>query len=237
MENDDKDRKWADRRFAGENVRDIARSAGVGRSTVVRATHPFGPYPQLVELDGNQVELEVIHARWVARRRAGESISSIARTDQASPATIKKFTAHFGPFPPPRRRTTWNTDQQWRWTQLRRTGHSTTRIATNENVSDSVVQNATRNSGPYPRPTSRHPDLLSLTDLTALTGIAAPSVYGWWRRHLLPDPVTTGNVGQLLWERHVLQDWCDTNLDTCPQCGAQALSLQRHISHRHQIES
>lgn len=154
-----------------------------------------------------------------------------------SPTTVRKITAPYGPFPPPRRRKTWTSEQRQQWIQLRHDGHSTARIAAAQHVSRRAVETATNDEGPYPRPSQRHPDLLSLSDLADLTGIRAPTAYGWWHRDLLPHPAATGNVGQPLWERHVLEAWCKANLKTCPQCGTRARSLQQHLSKRHPITS
>lgn len=172
--------------------------------------------------------MSTLHTGWVARRRAGETATSIAAEAGVSRSWVSARTIAAGPFPrvPPIPR-----DVVAQWVADRRIGWSVASIASRDSVLAKDVARATQPHGPFPRGRAiRGQEApLGIVALSRLVGVADPTVYQWYRRGRLPEPDSYTPAGRPRWDPSTIQEWLTTaDLETCPSCGARVWSVLRH---------
>lgn len=74
--------------------------------------------------------------------------------------------------------------------------------------------------------------MLGVTAISALLRVSDPTVVRWKRNGTLPPPDAVTASGRAQWDPRTITRWV-TQLPTCPECGARALSISRHIGAVH----
>lgn len=169
-----------------------------------------------------------LHPGWVARRRAGETATRIAREEGVSPSWVSARTVAAGPFPrlppvPP--------DVTEGWVADRRGGWSIRSIARRDDVLVRDVARVTRPFGPFPRGRAVYGsgEPLGMVALSRLLGVGDPTVWRWHNTGRLPPADFYTVAGKPRWRRDTIEDWLElAELGTCPSCGARAWSVSRH---------
>jgi hypothetical protein len=102
---------WLARRHDGESIALIAHRAGVTPDTVNAATATYGPFPRPSQHLGRTVASDAAlqeRARaWVLQRRAGRTVTDIARDAGVAHQHVSRATIDHGPFPAPDVVTAW----------------------------------------------------------------------------------------------------------------------------------
>lgn len=224
---------WAARRRAGDSLTDIAADAGVSVATVQRFTSSLGAFedPRSVRREADPAQST---PALIAARRAGESTRRIAARVGLSATVVSRLTAPHGPFPPPTRPARPDTvepEVAAAWAGQRLAGRTTTWIAARAGVEPSVVRDATREHGPFPRV----PDgMVGVKHAARLLGVGDPTMADWVRQGRMPAPDQARADGTPLWSPQRLLDWADEQgLPTCPHCGARPRHLGRHVGAKH----
>ena len=99
------------------------------------------------------------------------------------------------------------------------------------------IGHRTAASGPFAQPavSPRLPEgLLGIAAIAARVGLASPAVLRWRAAGHLPPPDFVTASGRQLWLATTIEQWLkDTDLQTCPQCGARTRSVAKHAKARH----
>jgi AraC-like DNA-binding protein len=224
---------WLARRHAGESAALIASRAGVSESTVLSATKAYGPFPRPSHQLGRTVVTDEHHRQraedWIEQRRRGRSTAEIAREYGVSHQIVSRSTLGHGPFP--------SKDTLAAWVAARRQRRTLHDIAQEYQVPPRRIGHRTAAAGPYPAPvgTPRLPDgLLGIAAIADRVGLASPAVLRWRAAGRLPPPDFVTARGRHLWLATTIEQWLkDTDLQTCPQCGARTRSVAKHTTARH----
>ncbi len=226
---------WVARRRGGESAALIADAEGVTEGAVLRATAHAGPFPrpsrQLGRTLASGSDVAVRTEKWVAARRRGVQVQSLADQYGVSHQWVTKCTAGRGPFPAP--------EVVDEWVRARRTGEPPDRIADRCGAPVTTVRRATRPHGPFPRRGPRLPDgVVGMNELARRVGISHPVLLTWRRAGRLPDPDFRLENGRTLWLEATVTRWlAGTDLQTCPECGARCVGTRQHraLAHRGQV--
>ena len=224
---------WLARRHAGESAALIASRAGVSVSTVINATKAYGPFPRPCHQLGRTTVSDEHHRQrvqaWIEQRRRGRTASEIARECSVSHQIVSRSTLGHGPFP--------SEDTVAGWVEARRQRRTLHDIGQEYQVPPRRIGHRTATSGPFPPPakTPRLPDgLLGIAAIADRVGLASPAVLRWRAAGRLPPPDFVTARGRQLWLATTIERWLkDTDLQTCPQCGARTRSVAKHTTARH----
>jgi len=218
---------WLARRHDGESIALIAHRAGVTPDTVKVATAKYGPFPRATQHLGRTIAsdatLDARARRWVRQRRAGRTVTDIARDAGVAHQTVSAATIEHGPFPSP--------DVVTAWVEDRRHGRTIAAIAYEWTVRPATVRNATRPHGPFRTPGPRLPDgVVGVKGIANLARVTAPTVSRWVANGVLPAPDFVTARGRPLWLQFTVTRWLASTktLATCPECGARCLSVIHH---------
>jgi AraC-like DNA-binding protein len=224
---------WLARRHAGESAALIASRAGVSERTVINATKPYGPFPRPShQLGRTTVSDEHHHKRvqaWIEQRRRGRTATEIAHEYCVSHQIVSRATLGHGPFP--------SEDTVTAWVTARRQRRSLREISHEYQVSPNRIGHHTSASGPFPAPVGVRllPEgLLGIAAIADRVGLASPAVLRWRAAGRLPPPDFVTAIGRQLWLATTIEQWLkDTDLQTCPECGARTRSVAKHAKARH----
>lgn len=224
--------EWLARRRDGESSTLIAWRDGVTPETVRRATAPYGPFPRPSRHVGRTVtagtQLDERTRRWVRARQRGQRVTDIARADQVTHQQVSRYTAEHGPFP--------SEDVVREWVTARRSGATIPAVARQYQAPEAVVARQTRPFGPYrPAGRPRLPDgVVGVHGIATMAGMSDPAAIRWVRAGRVPEPDFVVGDGHRLWLASTIRRWLDeSDLATCPQCGARCVSLSRHHAGAH----
>ena len=224
---------WLARRHAGESAALIAWRAGVRESTVINATKAYGPFARPSQQLGRTIVSDEHHSQrvqaWIEQRRRGRTASEIARDFGVSHQIVSRATLGHGPFP--------SEDTVSAWVAARRQRRTLHQISREYQVPPRRIGHRTAASGPFAQPavSPRLPEgLLGIAAIAARVGLASPAVLRWRAAGRLPTPDFVTASGRQLWLAATIEEWLkDTDLQTCPQCGARTRSVARHARARH----
>lgn len=229
--------EWLSRRRDGESMALIAWRDGVSPETVKRATSAYGPFPAASQHLGRTITASTALGertqRWVDARRRGERVSDIARREGVAHQLVSRYTAEAGPFP--------SVEVVQEWVQARQAGQTIAAIATTYAAPEGLVRRATRPWGPFRPPGPRLPvGLVGGKGIARMAGVSEATGLRWVRTGLVPDPDFVVGRGRALWLTTTIVRWLEeTDLETCPSCGARCVSLNQHRSagHREQEDT
>lgn len=224
---------WLARRHDGESIALIAHRAGVTPDTVKAATATYGPFPRATAHLGRTIASDAAlqqRARaWVHQRRAGRTVTDIARDAGVAHQHVSKATIDHGPFPAP--------DVVTAWVQARTDGRTIAAIAHEWTVRPATVRTATRPYGPFRTPGPRLPDgVVGVKGIATAAGVTSPTATRWVTNGVTPEPDFITARGRPLWLHQTVTRWLATTktLATCPRCGARCLSVTHHAqTHPH----
>jgi len=224
---------WLARRHAGESAALIAWRAGVRESTVLTATKAYGPFPRPCHQLGRTTVSDEHHRQrvhaWIEQRRRGRTTTQIAKDHGVSHQIVSRATLGHGPFP--------SEDTVAAWVAARRQRRTLHEISKEYQVPPRRIGHHTAASGPFPVPvgTRRLPDgLLGIAAIADRVGLASPAVLRWRTAGRLPPPDFVTARGRELWLATTIDQWLrETDLQTCPHCGARTRSVAKHAKARH----
>ena len=224
---------WLARRHAGESAALIAWRAGVSESMVLTSTKAYGPFPRPSQQRGRTTVSDEQHRErvrvWVEDRRRGRTTSEIAKGYGVSHQIVSRATVGHGPFP--------SEDTVAAWVAARRQRRTLQGIGNEYQVPPSRIGHHTAGYGPFPSPVGmrRLPEgLLGVAAVAERVGLASPAVLRWRAAGRLPAPDFVTARGRELWLTTTIDRWLqEAGLQTCPQCGARARSVTRHVKARH----
>ena len=224
---------WLARRHAGESAALIASRAGVSEATVLSATKAYGPFPRPSHQLGRTTVSDEHHRQrvqdWVEQRRRGSTATEIALEYGVFHQIVSRSTLGHGPFP--------SEDTVAAWVEARRQRRTLHKIGQEYRVPPHRIGHRTAASGPFPPPVRkpRLPEgLLGIAAIADRVGLASPAVLRWRAAGGLPSPDFVTARGRELWLATTIERWLkDTDLQTCPQCGARTRSVAKHTTARH----
>jgi hypothetical protein len=224
---------WLARRHGGESAALIASRAGVSEVAVLNATKAYGPFPRPSHQLGRTTVSDEHHRQrvqaWIEQRRRGRTATEIAREYGVSHQIVSRSTLGHGPFP--------SEDTVAAWVTARRQRRSLHEIGQEYQVPPRRIGHRTAASGPFPPPVGkpRLPEgLLGIAAIADRVGLATPAVLRWRASGRLPPPDFVTARGRQLWHATTIERWLkDTDLRTCPHCGARTRSVAKHTKARH----
>ena len=223
--------EWLSRRRDGESLALIAWRDGVSPEAVKRATAPYGPFPAASRHLGRTITARTAMGertqRWVDARLRGERVSDIARREGVAHQLVSRYTAEAGPFPAE--------EVVQEWVHARQAGQSIAAIATKYAAPQGLVRRATRPWGPFRPPGPRLPvGLVGGKGIARMAGVSEATGLRWVRAGRVPEPDFVLTTGLALWLTTTIARWLEeADFESCPNCGARCVSLNRHRSAVH----
>ena len=212
---------WLARRHDGESIALIAHRAGVTPDTVKAATATYGPFPRATAHLGRTIASDAAlqqRARaWVHQRRAGRTVTDIARDAGVAHQHVSKATIDHGPFPAP--------DVVTAWVDARtpRTHHRRHRARMDRTPRDRAHRHRAVRALPHPRTTPAD-GVVGVKGIATAAGVTSPTATRWVTNGVTPEPDFVTARGRPLWLQHTVTRWLATTktLATCPECGPDA---------------
>jgi hypothetical protein len=119
--------------------------------------------------------------------------------------------------------------------RARRAGQTIGSIAAAYSAPEGLVSRSTRPWGPFRPPGPRLPaGLVGGKGIARLAGVSDATGLRWVRTGRVPDPDFVVGKGRPLWLTTTIVAWLEeTDLQSCPDCGARCVSLNQHRSAVH----